>query len=633
MITQGDRLIGTLSVSGKGVGYFTPEGRDRNEALVIEKEHLATALHKDEVQILVIDETTAKVEKIISRNRVRFVCTAKKDEDGTLACFADDTHMYHPFMFIQADAHAGNKYFVEITSWNNVITRPEVEVLEEIGPAGNNETEMRAIVLEAGFDTGFLHNVEQEAEALPRELTTEDIATRRDFRDVATVTIDPADAKDFDDALSLRELDNGEYEVGIHIADVSHYVKPDTALDKEAQKRATSIYLVDRTIPMLPERLSNDLCSLVQGEDRPTFSVVVRLDQDGKVLDRWIGRTVIHSNRRYTYSDAQDAIDTQSGDFYKELTILNNLAKHMQERSENAGALSFHTTEVKFKLAEDGTPLEIYPYQSHETNKMIEQYAVLANRIVAEYVDEISEKNDKKYTFIYRIHDAPSMERISAVAELVKQFGYNLNTEGNKISAGEINRLIEKVEEAPEANLIQMSLLRSMSRAEYSTINIGHFGLAMTHYSHFTSPIRRYPDVMVHRLLDAYLKGEDSPDAAWYIKMAAHSSEMEARATGAERSSVRYKQAEYMENHIGGQFDGVVTGVSKFGIFVETKDTKTEGMMRMRNIGNDFYEFDPKDDVVRGKRTGETIRLGDQMRIKVLGANTERKQIDFARVK
>ena len=629
MITSGDRLIGNISVSGKGVGYFTPEGAARDEALVIEKEHLAMALHKDVVEVLVIDESTAKVEKIIERNRMRFVCTVKRDEDGKTVCIADDTHMYHPLVVDEKEAKLGMKLFVEIAHWNNVMTRPEATILEEIGLAGENETEMRAIVLEAGFDTGFPKEVEDEAEALPRELDEKEIKRRRDFRGVPTMTIDPVDAKDYDDALSFKDLGNGEYEIGIHIADVSYYVRPDTALDREAQKRATSIYLVDRTVPMLPERLSNDLCSLVPNEDRFTFSVVARINKDAEILDTWIGRAVIHSDMRFTYQQAQENIDNQSGELHEELTMLNNLAKKMRARGEANGAIAFHTTEVKFKLAEDGTPIDIYEYVLHDTNRMIEQYALLANKAVAEYVD----KMDTKHTFVYRVHDVPSMDRIAGVKEMLKQFGHSLQTGKKGISSREINRLIGEVQGAPEANLVQMSLLRSMSRAVYSTKNIGHYGLAVEYYTHFTSPIRRYPDVVVHRLLQAYLNGEESPSPEWYANISEHSTEMENRATGAERASVRYKQAEFMENHIGDTFDAVVSGVSKFGVFAEAKKTKTEGMIRLRNIGSDFYEYDPKEDVIRGKHRGEVIRLGDEIKIKVLGANTERKQIDFERVK
>lgn len=631
MITQGDRLIGVISVSGKGVGYFTPEGADRDEALIIEQEHLATALHKDTVEVLVLDQTNAKVERIIERYRTQFVCTIKKDEDGSLVCFADDTHVYHPFVIDQTQARVGIKLFVELSSWNNVLARPHATILEHIGPAGENETEMRAIVLEAGFQPGFPHDVEEAANKLPGTIPESEIAKRKDFRTTATFTIDPDDSKDFDDALSLKKLDNGEYEVGVHIADVSYYVTPDSVIDREAQKRATSIYLVDRTVPMLPERLSNDLCSLVPNQDRLTFSVVVRMNENAEVLDTWIGRAIIHSGKRFTYKGAQDIIDAGEGEFAEELTILNNLAKKMAARGEAAGAIAFHTTEVKFKLDKDGTPLEIYPYVSHDTNKMIEQYALLANRSVAEYVSKREEAKGKQ-TFVYRIHDVPSLERIGAVQELLKQFGRTLHVGKKSISSKELNRVIEDVQGAPEANLVQMSLLRSMSKATYSTKNIGHYGLAIENYTHFTSPIRRYPDVMVHRLIEAYLHDEESPDPAWYNKMSEHSTEMEIRASGAERASVRYKQAEFMENHVGTTFDAVISGVSKFGIFAETKDTKTEGMIRMRNIGRDFYEYDPKDDVVRGKRNGEVLRLGDEIKVKVLGANTERKQIDFERI-
>ncbi|MDP2669256.1 MAG: ribonuclease R [bacterium] len=631
MITQGDRLIGTISVSGRGTGYFTPEGAAREDALIIEQEHLATALNKDEVEVLVVDESTAKVERIITRSRMQFVCTVKKDGTSGVACFADDTHMYHPFNVDPKEAREGNKYLIEITSWNNVMTRPDVSILEEIGRAGENETEMRAIVLEAGFHPGFPHDVDAAAEKLPRDIPDEEIKKRRDIRGIPTFTIDPDDSKDFDDALSLQKLDDGTYEVGVHIADVSYYVTPGSVIDIEAQKRATSIYLVDRTIPMLPERLSNDLCSLVPNQDRLSYSVIVKMNKEAEVLDTWIGRTVMHSNRRFTYQGAQEIIDVGSGEHYEELSILNDLAKKMTARGINAGAISFHTTEVKFKLAEDGTPIDIYPYEIRDTNKMIEQYALLANRTVAEYVDTHS-KDEEKKTFIYRVHDVPSMERIGSAQEMLAGFGHKLQLGKESISSKEINRIIDEVQNTPEANLVQMSLLRSMSKAIYSTQNIGHFGLAISHYTHFTSPIRRYPDVLVHRLITDYLLNGKSPDPAWYIKMASHSTEMEIRATGAERASVRYKQAEFMGNHIGSIFDAVVTGTSKFGLFAETVGTKTEGMIRMRNIGRDYYEYDPKDDVVRGRDRKKVFKLGDQIKIKVLGADTERKQIDFARV-
>ena len=450
---------------------------------------------------------------------------------------------------------------------------------------------------------------------------------RRDFRNITTITIDPEDAKDFDDALSLKVLPNGNYEVGIHIADVTHYLKENSPLDQEAYKRATSVYLVDRTIPMLPEQLSNDLCSLNPKEDKLTFSAVFELDNNAHVRNEWFGRTIIHSDKRFTYEEAQEVIENVKGPFTKELTLLNELALKLRVERFMRGSINFETTEVKFILTEDGKPLGIVPKERKDAHKMIEDFMLLANKKVAEYISKKSK--GRKNTFVYRTHDYPDPEKINAFSVFAKKFGHKMDTDQSSLATS-LNNLIEDIEGTPEQNVLQTLAIRSMAKAKYTTEKSGHFGLAFAHYTHFTSPIRRYPDVIVHRLLEHYLKGGESMSPQTYEEKCKHSSEMEVKAADAERASIKYKQVEYIESVKDREFEGVVSGVTEYGVFVEMTENKCEGMVRVSAMNDDYYEFDEDNYRVIGRRTKKTITLGDNVKVRVTGTDIDRRTIDLA---
>jgi len=470
--------------------------------------------------------------------------------------------------------------------------------------------------------------VETEANKLNDKLPAEEIKKRKDFRPITTFTIDPLDAKDFDDAISYKPLKNGNVEVGIHIADVTHYVRPKTALEEEAIKRATSVYLVDRTIPMLPEHISNGLCSLRPNEDKLTFSAVFELSPDAQIVKEWFGRTVIHSDRRFTYEEAQQGIETKEGDFAEELNELNRLAKTLKKERSKRGAINFETTEVRFELGEDGTPLRIVPKVRVDAHKLVEEFMLLANKRVAQYVFDLH-KGKERNTFVYRTHDNPDPEKINTFATFAKRFGHEIDVEGNRISSS-INALIAEIEGKPEENVLQSLAIRSMAKAKYTTEANGHFGLAFTHYTHFTSPIRRYPDMMVHRLLQHYLSGGKSVNEDEYEELCLHSSDMEKRAAEAERASIKYKQVEFMQNAEDKPYDGVITGLTEWGIFVEITETKCEGMVRMSEMTDDFYEFDEDNYRIIGKRNKKMLSLGDKVVVEVIDTNINRRTIDLA---
>ena len=527
------------------------------------------------------------------------------------------------------DAEPGMKVAVEIVEWQNAREMPWGRVVKVLGRPGENNAEMLAYALERGFSDEHRIEVAKEAHALQEKgITAEDIAERRDFRDTLTFTIDPADAKDFDDAISFKRLDDGKYEVGIHIADVSYYVKPGTHLDEEAIERETSVYLVDRCIPMLPEELSNDLCSLVEGKDRLVMSAVFTIDDECNIYDEWYGRSVINSAKRFTYENAQESMDN-NGLHSEELHILNNIAKKMTKARFENGALSLDSEEVKFKLDENGKPVDVYVKVRGDTHKMIEELMPLANRKVSEFITK--SQTLKKPICIYRIHDKPDAEKMHDLNLFIKALGYNVRFIDGAIPSQDLNDLLKKVEGRPEKDLLQTNITRSMQKAVYSTENVGHYGLAFEYYSHFTSPIRRYPDVLTHRLLDRVLhkdmpeEGERSP----LEKLCLHASLREKEAADAERGSIKYKQVEYMGDRIGQEFEGVVSGVAKWGIFVEEKKSKCEGMIRLRDLGSDFYVYDEKRQRVFGEREGKEWRIGDIVRIKVKSADLEIRQIDY----
>ena len=603
---------------------------------------LNTALDGDEVEYIMTRGDNGEVTKILKRAKTEFVGQIIGDENGFLIAKPDNPKFYteiivdkekKPTEISLSEISVGAKVLVRLNVWPLGVDRPNGELIKILGIAGEHETEMQAIILNRGFIEGFPEELEAEAQKIAREhdLAAE-IKNRRDFRDVATFTIDPKNAKDFDDALSIREIEKGLWEIGVHIADVSHYVKLDSPLDLEAQKRATSVYLVDRTIPMLPEILSNNLCSLVPQEDRLTFSAVFTLNEKAEIKNEWFGRTIIRSNRRFTYEEAHQIIENKQGEFSRELLILNSLAKELDRQKISAGALAFEEDEVKFEIDAEGRPLNIYKQERLTTHKLVEDFMLLANKKVAEYVSRLVKNRDK--SFVYRIHDAPDPEKLESVKRFIGLFGHKLQTKGQRPNPLEINNFLKKIIGQPEESVITREIIRSMSRAIYSLKNIGHFGLAFAHYTHFTSPIRRYPDIMVHRLLDVYLKKETpaTETMSLYEKLCERSSDMEKLATDAERESIKYKQAEYLENHLGEVFDGVISGLTKWGIYVEELSTGSEGLIRYRDMTDDRFIFDEKKFQVRGEKNNRVYHLGDLAKIKVIKADRVSKTIDFALV-
>ena len=523
----------------------------------------------------------------------------------------------------------GDKAIARIIEWPDDAKNPIGEVIDILGKSGENTAEMHSILAEFGLPYKYPENVEKAANRISDEITAEEIAKREDYRDVLTFTIDPKDAKDFDDALSAQQLENGNWEVGVHIADVTHYVKPESLIDREAESRATSVYLVDRTIPMLPERLCNQICSLRPDEEKLCFSAIFELNKDAEVVNSRICRTVIKSNRRFTYEEAQEVIEKGEGDCKEAILALNELAKKLREKRFKHGAINFDRYEVKFEIDEHGKPLRVYFKISKEANKLIEEFMLLANKTVAEFVG-CPPKGKTKKTFVYRIHELPDPEKMENFASFIRRFGYRLKSEGKKteISKG-INNLLDQVQGKPEENLIETVAIRAMQKAKYSTDNIGHYGLAFDYYTHFTSPIRRYPDMMVHRLLERYLAGGRSVIKKKYEDLCEHCSSMEQVAANAERASIKYKQVEFMSDKLGQIFDGVISGVTEWGLYVELNENKCEGMVPMRDLDDDYYEFDEKNYCLIGRRKKHQYRLGDSVTIKVAQANLERKQLDF----
>lgn len=643
---NGKKLIqGQIRVTGKGVGYFPiPEADEDYE---IQPENLAGAFNGDTVEIEPLGRESygrkqARVARIIERKKTRFVGTVEL-EGGKLYLVPDDKRMYRDILIEEGaaeaglPAQAGDKALVQITAWPDASSGPKGRVSRVIGRAGEHDAEMRGLVYESGFDIDFPPEVEAEAQAWKEKFDKEDrLAGRRDFREVTTFTIDPADAKDFDDALSVKKLDDGSYEIGVHIADVSHFVVEKSALDKEARRRGTSIYLVDRTIPMLPEILSNDLCSLNPNEPKYAFSAVFIMGPDARVKERWFGKTLIESDKRFTYEEAQEILDLpaqagkKEGLYHEELSILNELAKKLRKEKFEKGAIDFETEEVRFELDEQGKPIRVFKKERKDTHKLVEDFMLLANREVATHMHSVS-SNGQKGAFVYRIHDAPDREKIVNLATFVKALGFDLPHKGGETRASDIAKMLRSVEGSPAEMLIKTAAVRAMSKAVYSTANIGHFGLAFEYYTHFTSPIRRYPDLLVHRLLHRFLtRGKIEKDEMLkYQIMSEEASERELGAAEAERASIKYKQVEYMAGHVGEEFDAVVSGVSEWGVYVEEVETKSEGMVKLRDMSDDFYELNEKLYAVIGKSTGKKYSLGDKVRVKLIGADINRKTLDF----
>ncbi|MCG3165458.1 MAG: Ribonuclease R [Bacteroidia bacterium] len=629
-------FTGTVDMTSTGAGYVVSPQSDSD--IYIAPKNLKNALHGDKVKVYVHaakkgERLRGEIVEIVERAKTSFVGVVKISKNFAFL-LPDNPKMpvdlYIPLNALNG-ARDGEKAIGKITDWPAGATNPFGEITEVLGMPGNNDTEMNAILAEYDFPLSFPKNVEADAEKIPDTISEYEIKKRRDFRDVTTFTIDPVDAKDFDDALSLRKLENGNYEIGVHIADVSHYVKPGSALDDEAIKRATSVYLVDRVIPMLPEKLSNMVCSLRPKEDKLCFSAVFEMNEDAKVLNQWFGRTIINSDRRFTYEEAQQVIETGEGNFADEINLLDRLAKKLRAERFKQGSIAFEKTEVKFHLDEKGNPTGVYVKEMKDSNKLIEDFMLLANRKVAEYVGK-TEHGKKERTFVYRIHDNPSPEKLQQFVGFIGKFGYGMKTSSGKEIAFSMNRLMKDIHGKGEQNVIEQLAIRTMAKAVYTTENIGHYGLAFDYYTHFTSPIRRYPDVMVHRLLQHYLDGGPSVNEDEIEEQCEHSSAMEKRAAEAERASVKYKQVQFMLDKQGQKFDGIISGVTEWGLYVELEENKCEGMVRLRDIDDDFYVFDEDNFCITGNLSGVKYQLGDKVRVKVKRVDLDRKQIDFLMV-
>lgn len=632
-------MTGMIRINSRGFGYVDIEGRD--EDIEIPPELLNTALHRDMVKIVPkpkrrMGRVRGEVVEILERFKTRFVGVL--EEEGGFTFFKpDDTRCYIDFIIERTDEEMplGQKVAVELTRWTSSKKNPLAKIIEVLGPIGTHETAMHSIVAEQGFDWHFPSEVEKEAEDIEKNneaFFQSEVAKRRDFRGVPTFTVDPADAKDFDDAISVQTLENGNIEIGVHIADVSAYLKLNGPMDKEAQKRGTSIYLVDRTIPMLPEALSNNLCSLMPNQDRLAFSAVFEMSLTGEVFKRWFGEVVIHSDKRFSYKDAQDILTKGEGELLSELTIADTIARALREKRFAHGSIGFETDEIKFELDDTGRPVRAFRKERLDTMKMIEDLMLLANKEVATWIASNNEKKQNKGVFVWRVHDSPKVDRIQELSLFLKALGYTLPHKNGLVQAEDLNTLFKEIEGKPEQEMIETATIRSMAKAVYTTKNIGHFGLAFDYYTHFTSPIRRYPDVMVHRIVKSHLAEKPLHGAdtfAWHDRMCAKSSEREVAAMEAERDSIKLKQVEYLAQHIGEIFNGVITGINDWGIFVEEHETMAEGLVRTSSLRNDFYELADHGFRLVGTKSKRTLSLGDKVRVKLKSVDIEKKTIDW----
>jgi ribonuclease R len=644
-------IEGKIATTGRGTGYIKSE--DDQPDILIEEGKLATALPGDTVRVQIfpdlVDDRGEKkrggiVTAILSRAREQFVgtVTADKNDSGQILIQPDNNRIYTRLALRKEDSEKvspDKKILVFLDKWDKGEESPTVGLLKVLGDKGVHETEIQSIIYEKGFDSEFPAGIEDEAKSLKQKWTPipeDEIEKRRDLRNEDVMTIDPYDAKDFDDALHVKALENGNYEVGIHIADVAHYVTPGSDIDKEAFERATSVYLVDRTIPMLPEVLSNDLCSLNPNEEKLAFSAIFELNKNAEVQNRWFGRTVIESKRRFTYEEAQAILDADSGDYIDELRHLNNFSKILAKRNKEAGSIEFESEEIKFVLDEKGHPIKIIKKEPLETHKLVEHMMLLANREVAKFIhDKGKEFGGPQRNLIYRNHDVPNKEKVGDLMLFLKGMGYHLRlNDDGELDARALNNLFNEIEGKPEEQLIKTASVRTMSKAIYGNANEGHFGLAFDFYTHFTSPIRRYPDLLVHRVLATFLAGNklDDRDLDKLEKGAVISTEREISAAEAERESIKYKQAEYMQDHIGEEYDGVISGVTPFGIFVQVKETLSEGLIHISKLGDEFFSLDEKNYAVVGEKSGKKFHLGDEVRVKIESIDVDQKKIDMSLV-
>ena len=629
-------VIGIVDMKNTGKAYVIPE--EEGEDIFIAANNTGKALHGDKVKVAMFPKRKSK------KNEGEIIEVIERAKTDFVGIFS----LSHGFAFVVPDrlsmplsifipkgnykgAKDGQKVIVHLTEWPDNAKNPFGEIVKVLGNPGDNNVEMQSILAEYEYPLEFPKAVEKEAKNISEKIKSSEIKKRRDFRDVFTVTIDPQDAKDFDDALSLRYLENGNYEVGVHIADVSHYVQQDSAIDIEARERGTSVYLVDRTIPMLPEKLCNMVCSLRPDEEKLAFSVVFELNENADIVNKWIGKTVIKSNRRYAYEEVQSMIEGADGDNKKELMTLNDLATKLRAIRMKEGCINFHSEEVKFILDENGKPIDTYIKVQKEANMLIEDFMLLANKTIAESIAKSNKFKD--YTFVFRVHDEPNPEKLYNFIQLVSKLGYSMNISSRENLVRSYNSLFNAVDGKGEKNLVETVAIRTMAKAIYSTTNIGHYGLAFQDYTHFTSPIRRYPDLMVHRLIERYLiENQPSVDKEEYEELCRHASDMEKRAAEMERESVKYKQAEYLQDHIGKTFDGLISGVSKWGIYVELKDSKCEGLVRYADLNDDFYYLDEENFRVIGQDYGNIYQLGDEVKVQVKGVDLIKKQMDFLMV-
>ena len=625
---------GKLDISRGGMGYVIVEGLDQD--IVVRPNDFNHAFHGDMVKVQVSKDsgrgrrTEGKVTDVVERIRNTFIGNLQVSKN--IAFFVPASEKPMPDFYVPVEklngAVNGDRVVVKLSKWNKSDKKPEGEVVSILKAEDVNDMAMKEILIEAGFPLEFDQLVMDEAMKLSETITREELKKRKDYRDILTFTIDPVDAKDFDDALSIRNLDNGNYEIGVHIADVSHFVKPDSILDKSAYERATSVYLPDRVNPMLPEKISNELCSLRPNEDKYTFSVIFQVTNRGEIKHKWIGRTIIHSNHRYTYEDVQEIIETKDGLNHKAILLLDKLAKHYRQERFDNGAINFSSQEVRFTLDEKGKPTGIVIKESKDAHKLVEEFMLLANRTIAEYVSRIK-SNKEPVPFPYRIHDTPDDEKLKPFAAFAKKFGYSFDIHDEAAVAQSFNNLLKDVSGKPEQHVLEQLGIRTMAKAIYTSKNIGHYGLGFEHYCHFTSPIRRYPDVMVHRILQECLDKELKIDKKMEEKCK-HCSDKERKAMEAERAGNKYKQVEFMQDYLGEEFDGIISGVAGFGFFVETVLHKCEGMVTVRDLSEyDEFKLDEADYALVGQRTGKKFRMGDAVKIKVVAANLDKRQLDY----